>query len=215
MYSNKTGFTLVEILVASTIGTFISLIAVGTLHTVIKSSDMVEKNINAASEVRFAANIISRDLTNFYHADNFEDTEFYATTESYSDYDTAYLVFYSVNRAKARIYEPECDIYEVEYYLESADDGSLSLRRRVWPNPNYDFEPGGIVTTIAENIQYFEISYYDGEEWYSDWPEDMEAPPDLVEVSITTTPLGLGNIISETFLINLVRQVNVEQVAVQ
>ena len=77
MYPRKSGFTLVEILVASTIGTFISLIAVGTLHSVMKASDMVDKNINAASEVRFAANLISRDMTNFYHTDNFEDTEFF------------------------------------------------------------------------------------------------------------------------------------------
>lgn len=215
MYAKRTGFTLVEILVASTIGTFISLIAVGTLHTVITGSDMVERNINAAAEVRFASNIISRDLVNYYHADDFAETEFIGASETYSDYDTAYLVFYSVNRAKARVFEPECDIYEVEYYLEPSDDGTLSLRRRVWPNPNIEFEPGGIVTTIAEDIMYFEISYYDGEEWYADWPEDMEGPPDLVEVSITTTPLGLGNVISDTFLVNLVRQVNETEATVQ
>ena len=216
MCTNKTGFTLVEILVASTIGTFISLIAVGTLHTIIIGDDMMRKNINAASEVRFAANIISRDLTNYYHADNFEDTEFIGISEAYSDFDTADIIFYTVNRAKARVYEPECDIYEVEYYLEPDEDtGTLSLKRRIWPNPNYEFDPGGILTTIAENIEYFEISYYDGENWYADWPEDMEGPPDLVEVSITTRPLGLGNIISETFLVNLIRQVNVEPSTVQ
>ncbi len=206
---------MVEILVASTIGTFISLIAVGTLHSVIRASDMVKKNIDTASEVRFAANILSRDLINYYNVTDFNDTEFIGTVENYSDYETADLIFYTNNRAKARIYEPECDIYEVEYYLEADDDGTLALRRRVWPNPNYDFDPGGIVTTIAENIEYFEVSYYDGEDWYADWPEDMEGPPDLVEVSITTKPAGLGNVISQTFLVNLVKQVNVEASTVQ
>jgi type II secretion system protein J len=208
MCMKKSGFTLVEILVASTIGTFISLIAIGTLHTIITGSDMIEKNINAASEIRFAANIISRDLTNYYNTETFADTEFYAATESNRDYDTAYMVFYTINRSKARLYEPECDIYEVEYYLESEDDGSLSLRRRIWPNPNDEFEPGGILTTIAENIEYFEVSYYDGEDWYADWPEDMEGPPDLVEVSILTKPIGLGNTLTEIFCVNLKRQVN-------
>ncbi|MBN2588841.1 MAG: prepilin-type N-terminal cleavage/methylation domain-containing protein [Sedimentisphaerales bacterium] len=215
MYMKKSGFTLVEILVASTIGTFVSLIAVGTLHSVITGSDMVEKNINAASEVRFACNIFSRDLVNFYHADSFEDTEFYAITEAYTEFETAHLYFYTVNRAKARIYEPECDIYEVEYYLDMEDDESLSLKRRVWPNPNLEFEPGGILTTIAENIEYFDVSYFDGETWYTEWPEDMESPPDLVEFTIMTRPLGLGNYISETHLVNLVRQVNETEATVQ
>ena len=206
---------MVEILVASTIGTFISLIAVGTLHSIITASDMVKKNIDASTEVRFAANLLARDLANYYNIDDFNDTEFIGTDENYSDYETADLIFYTVNKAKARIYEPEGDIYEVEYYLEPDDNGTLSLRRRVWPNPNYEFDPGGILTTIAENIEYFEVSYYDGEDWYADWPEDMEGPPDLVEVSITTKPLGLGNIISQTFLVNLVKQVNVEPATVE
>jgi len=219
MYSKKSGFTLVEILVASTIGTFISLIAVSTLHTVISGSDMVDRNLNAASEVRFASNLLTRDLTNYYHADNFEDTEFYAITEAYTEFDTAHLIFYTVNRAKARIYEPECDIYEVEYYLEpdKNDEENLLLKRRVWPNPNLEFEPGGILTTIAENIEYFDVTYYNGEDatWYSEWPEDMEGPPDLVEFTISTRPLGLGNYISETILVNLVRQVNQTEATVQ
>lgn len=216
MYPKKSGFTLVEILVASTIGTFVSLIAVGTLHSIMRGSDMVEKNINAASEVRFASNLLMRDLVNFYYADaNFEDTEFLATTEASTEFETAHLYFYTVNKAKARIYEPECDIYEVEYYLDMEEDDSLSLKRRVWPNPNLEFEPGGILTTIAENIEYFDVSYFDSEEWYTEWPEDMESPPDLVEFTIITKPLGLGNYISETHLVNLVRQVNETEAAVQ
>lgn len=214
-YPKNTGFTLVEILVASTIGTFISLIAVGTLHTVITGSDMVERNINAASEIRFAANLLEHDLVNFYHTDSFEDTEFYATTESYTEFETADLMFYTVSRSKARIYEPECDIYEVEYYLEPEEDDSLSLKRRVWPNPNLEFDPGGILTTVAENIEYFDVSYYDGETWYTEWPEDMESPPDLVEFTITTRPQGLGNYISETHLVNLVKQANETEATVQ
>lgn len=217
MYPKKAGFTLVEILVASTIGTFVSMVAVGTLHTIIRSSDMAEKNINAASEIRFAANILARDLTNFYRTENFEDTEFYATLETYTEFDTSYLVFYTMNRAKARMFEPECDIYEVEYYLEPDEDNeeNLLLKRRVWPNPNFEFEPGGILTTIAENVEYFDVSYYDGETWVAEWPEDMELPPDLVEFTISTRPKGLNNYITETFLVNLVRQVNETEATVQ
>ncbi len=221
MYSKKAGFTLVEILVASTIGAFISMIAVGTLKTVINGNEMAEKNINAAAEVRFAVNIIARDLINIYRTDNFEETGFLGTVENLAEaeYSTSYLVFNTLNRAKARIYEPEGDIYEVEYYMEPDEEGTLSLMRRMWPNPNEVFEPGGILTTIAENIEFFDISYYDGEaeEWYPEWTEDMEvtALPDLVEVSVATRPMGLGNQIIETFLVNLTRSVSEEPAPVQ
>ena len=215
MNSKRTGFTLVEILVASTIGAFISMIAVGTLQTVIRSNDMTERNINAAAEVRFAANMLKKDITNMYKTDDYLDSALFGTIEVQEDYGTAYMVFYTVNRAKARLYEPECDIYEVEYYLQLNEEGTFSLMRRIWPNPNEYYEPGGILSVIAENLDTFEVSYYDGEEWWDEWTEEMEAIPDLIEVSLVTRPKGLGNEIVETFLINLVRSVNETPATVQ
>ena len=204
--TRKTGFTLVEVMVASTIGAFISLVAVGTLKAVISSNELVDQNINAAAEVRFAANLIERDLINLYRDENIENTKLIGTIEDLAEYSTSVLTFYSINRTKARAYEPEGDTYEVEYYLIQNED-LLSLMRRVWPNPNEEFEPGGILTTIAENIYLFEVSYYDGEEWYDEWLEEMESMPHMIEVNIAAKPQDLGLPIIESFTVNLTRSV--------
>ncbi|MBN2180953.1 MAG: prepilin-type N-terminal cleavage/methylation domain-containing protein [Sedimentisphaerales bacterium] len=205
MNAKREGFTLVEVMVASTIGAFISLVAVGTLKTVITSNEHLDNNINAASEARFAANLLQRDLTNIYRDENTENTKLIGSVEYLAEYSTSYLVFYTINRTKARAYEPESDLYEVEYYLMKEDDKS-ALIRRVWPNPSDEFEPGGIRTTIAENIDLFEVRYFDGEEWYNDWPEDMETLPHIIEVNIVAKPLT-GVPILETFIVNLTRTV--------
>jgi type II secretion system protein J len=206
MYIKKSGFTLVEIMVASTIGAFISLVAVGTLKAVISSNDAVDRNISASSEVRFAMNIISRDLMNIYRADNIADTELLGTLENLAEYSTSYIVFYTLNRTKARAFEPEGDLYEVEYYLVKEGDKS-KLMRRVWPNPNNQFEPAGVLTTIAEGIDAFELTYFDGEQWYSEWLEDMTTLPQIIEVDITAKQAAGGSTITESFLVNLTRSV--------
>lgn len=200
------GFTLVEVMVASTIGAFVALVAVGTLKTVMSSNDIVDSYINTAAEIRFAANIIKRDLTNIYRDENIQNTKLVGTTEELGDYDTSYLVFYTLNRTKARSYEPESDLYEVEYYLVQKE-GTSSLMRRLWPNPNDEYEPGGILTAIAENIEYFEVRYFDGEEWYTEWSEDMQTLPHLVEVNIVTKPPSRGSSLMESFIVNLTRSV--------
>ena len=208
IYTKKSGFTLLEVMVASTIGAFISLVAVGTLQTVIRSSEMADKNITAASEIRFALNTIERDLTNFYRDENIENTELIGSVEELAEYTTSYLVFYTLNRSKARILEPEGDVYEVEYYLEPDPDGeTLSLMRRIWPNPNDVADPGGILTVLAENIEIFDVRFYDGEEWYVEWLEEMETLPQLIEVTISTQPFNRGDRIIETFLVNLEKSV--------
>ena len=206
MLSKRTGFTLVEVLVASTIGVFIAMVAVGALRAIIASAEMVDSNINAAAEVRFAANMIARDLQNLYNDDDIESTKFIGTVEALEDNNyTSYLIFYTIGRTKARIDQPEGDLYEVEYYLMQEGETS-SLMRRLWPNPNKEYEelePGGILTVIAEDIATFEVQYFDGEEWFEEWPEEIQALPDLVSISIGAKQPERSNPPAESIIVNL------------
>jgi type II secretion system protein J len=208
MLSKKTGFTLVEVLVASTIGVFIAMVAVGALRAIIAGSEMVDSNINAAAEVRFAAGTIERDLQNFYNNDSIDNTKFIGTLEELgNDNYTSYLVFYTLGRTKARVDQPEGDLYEVEYYLVQEGEKSM-LMRRLWPNPTKDYEDleqRGILTVIAENIAAFQVQYFDGEEWSEEWPEDMQALPALVSVTIVAQQPERANPPSETIIVNLTR----------
>jgi type II secretion system protein J len=138
------GFTLVEILVASTIGAFVALVAVGTLRAVTASSEMVDSGIATAAEVRFASNMVARDLVNLYRDKTKANTKLIGTVVQSGQGDTSYLILYTVSRVKARAGRPEGDIYEVEYYLAQGEDKSR-LMRRFWPNPNQEAEPGGIL----------------------------------------------------------------------
>lgn len=205
MKSRKTGFTLVEILVASTIGIFIAMVAVGALRVITASAETVERNINAAAEVRFAAKMLERDLEHLYRDDNIENTKLIGTVQEMDDGTSAsYLVFYTVNRVKARRGQPEGDVYEVEYYL-TKDEENSALARRVWPNPNKEYEPGGVLAVIAENIEVFEVKYFDGEEWADEWPEEMQSLPAWIEINLGTKQSGPGTPPMETIVVNLVR----------
>ncbi len=194
-----------EVLVASTIGSFIALVAVGSLRVIIGGSEAVEDNITAAAEVRFAANMIARDLVNFYRDENYENNRLTATVEEQEDgASTSYIVFYTVGRAKARVEQPEGDIYEVEYYI-ARDEEQSALMRRLWPNPHEELEPGGILTAIAENIEVFDVQYFDGEEWMSEWPEEAQSMPQMAEITLVAKPLGRGMPPTESVLVNFVR----------
>jgi general secretion pathway protein J len=194
----------VEVLVASTIGAFVALVAVGTLRAVTASTEIVDKGVAAAAEVRFASNTISRDLVNLYRDNSKANTKLIGTVVQSGQSNISYLILYTVSRVKARIDQPEGDVYEVEYYLLQDEDKSR-LMRRFWPNPNQEDEPGGILTVIAEDIEVFEVRYYDGEEWSNEWPEDMQTLPQLIEVNIVAGQAGRGRPIMESFIVNFAR----------
>ena len=204
---------MVEVLVASTIGSFIALVAVGSLRVIIGGSEAVEDNINSAAEVRFAANMISKDLVNLYRDDEYANTRFICTVEDLDDgSSTSHIFFYTVGRTKARVGLPEGDIYEVEYFLAKSEDDSV-LMRRLWPNPHKELEPGGILSVIAENIEVFDIQLFDGEEWAGEWPEEMQTLPQLVEITMVAKPSGRGIPPIESVLVNFVRAQGGEGVA--
>jgi general secretion pathway protein J len=205
MYFKKTGFTLVEVLVASTIGAFIALVAVGALRAVTASAELVETNINVAAELRFALDTIARDLVNLYRDPNYANTRFIGLAEETEDGYLSNMIFYTVSRTKARNNQPEGDVYEVEYNLVREEDKSV-LMRRYWPYPDKnETEMHGILTVLAEDIRIFQVRYYDGEDWTYEWPEEMEVLPQLVEVSLAANQPGRTRPIVESFMMNFTR----------
>ena len=88
---------MVEVLVASTIGSFIALVAVGSLRVIIGGSEAVDESINSAAEIRFAANIIAKDLTNLYRDEQYTNTRFIGTVEELGEEsNTSYIIFYTI-----------------------------------------------------------------------------------------------------------------------
>ncbi len=206
MCSKESGFTLVEILVASTIGVFIALVAVGTLRAVSVGAEMVGSNIDTAAEVRFAAERSAADLTNIYRDRDSKNTRLVGMRQRSEQGDISILTLYTIGRVKARSSQPEGDVYEVEYYLSKKEDKS-ALMRRLWPNPDEDAQPGGILTKIAEDIDIFEVRYFDGQEWLLEWSEQIKFLPQLAEVTIAAGRASQTDMVMESFIVNFGRSV--------
>jgi len=204
MFTGRPGFTLVEILLASTIGAFVALVAVGALKAVSVSTEMLDSNIDTAAEVRYASKIIATDLVNLYRDSDLINTKFVGAVDVADETMVSSLTVYTVSRTKARADQPEADVYEVEYFLLTEEDRSL-LMRRVWPNPDKDVEPGGILYVVAENIDVFQVRYFDEEEWQNEWPEELESVPELAEVTIASSRGEQKGMIIESFIVNFVR----------
>jgi len=195
--SSHKGFTLAEVLVASTISAFIALVAVGALKTVTDSAQVINRIGETTSEVGFAARMISHDLANLYRDPDPRSMRLIGASQGSESAETVFLRFYTVGRAPARTGQPEGDVYEVEYFLNEvpaskdtagskADQMVSMLFRRWWPNPDRDRDPGGVLVPIARNIDVFQMRFYDGEQWVTEWPEELESIPKLIEVTLVT-----------------------------
>jgi len=200
--SNRDGFTLAELMVAAVMGAFVALSVVSIMRVVSSGREKIEQGISISDQMRFAADMIRTDLANLYRDRDNQHVMLVGTTEESEFGPAAVLTIYTVNTVKARFDQPEGDVYEVEYKLLRKQEKSVLLRR-LWPNPDKDSEPGGVLTEIANNIVVFDIKYFDGDEWLDEWPEESEALPELIEVNITAELPGQKNVLSKTFMVNL------------
>ncbi len=207
------GFTLAEVLVASTISAFITLVAVGALRAVSASAQVVDKASETSAELRFAARMLARDLTNLYRDKNRRDMRLVGASQTPDNTgEPAFLRFYAVRRTKARARQPEGDVYEVEYILRpdiemdlNEEETNSTLFRRLWPNPDRDRAPGGVLTPVAQGIDGFFLRFFDGKQWTNNWPEEMQSIPALIEVTLATLPQGRGEPAVETFVVSFAR----------
>jgi type II secretion system protein J len=208
------GFTLAEVLVASTISGFIAIVAVGAMNAVSHTAQTVNRVSEVNAEVRFAARMLAHDLANFYRDPNPDNVKLIGASQGSETTGPPFLTFYMVGRAKARADQPEGDVYEVEYFLGSREEqqGTASesneptvLFRRVWPNPDKERVPRGVLTPIADNIAIFYIRFSDGQEWTGQWTEEMRSLPKLIEVTLGTATPEKGDPVTETFTITFPR----------
>lgn len=210
------GFTLVEVLLASTITVLITLVAVSALKAVSDTSQIIENTTQTSSGVRFAARMLSHDLANLYRDADPQNMLLIGVSQGADSVDPPSLRFYTVGRMKARPDQPEGDVYEVEYILgeSKATAGKLgtdsesvrrTLYRRWWPNPDRKRQPGGILCAIAENIDVFQMRFFDGKQWVTQWTEEMRELPQFIEVTLAVMPEGRGEATAQSFVVSFPR----------
>jgi prepilin-type N-terminal cleavage/methylation domain-containing protein len=182
----QSGFTLVEVLAASVITAFIALVAVGGLVSVTAARGQIDEVTIVNDELRFVADSLRRDLSGFYRDGN--SMLFEGMMQETDSGLFPRMRFRAICNGKARPDHPEGDLYEVEYFLADDDQGNLWIARRQCPIVGNEETPeetaGGVMTRLAEQLSFFQLRYFDGEQWLQDWPMELEEVPMLIEISL-------------------------------
>lgn len=175
-----------EVLAATSIGAFVALVAVGALRSTSSGASTVQARSDKAADLRFAARRVAMDLGNIARDTDPNYFRFITGLEGSGAADQSFLTFWMVGHEKAREGQPEGDLYEVEYYVAQRDDKTVLLRR-LWPHPDPNTDPGGVLTVISDQVALMRVACFDGQDWVSEWLEIAEELPHLIEVTLVST----------------------------
>jgi type II secretion system protein J len=170
------GFTLLEVLLAAVLTAFVALVAVAGLRSVTMTRTTVDQASEAADSLRYAAQILERDLASVVRSQNiiFEGI---AAEPDLGMPPSLRMRVYQTDPVRPNA--PESDLCEVEYSLLQSEDKTLFVRRicpLVGVEVDREETSGGILTVLSESIIDFQAQYYDGTQWLDSWLTETELP---------------------------------------
>jgi len=183
------GFTLVEIMVATAILAMIGTIIYGAMTASVRGRQTAYRLQERYQTARIAMSKMLRDLESAYiskhrNLDKYPETLFRGRSDRI---DFTYLGHQRVAEGV-----PESDQGAVSYYLESDPDsprGAKALYRREKTPLDDRPEKGGVVQKLAENVKDIDFEYWDpkDQDWEKEWKAELS---DLEPVEVPDAVAG-------------------------
>ena len=166
-------FTLIEILLASLAGAIILVAVYGVFQRAVKTRDYATERIHQARARERAAKVLRNDLRNAYLSGGVLASAMEGGAQAQESHFPGYLRF-TTTTGKNRPEEAYGDVQQVEYYLSdsvaAADNSTGTLVRALTRDLLATDSPEADEEQILPNVQSFEVTFYDGQNWQESWP---------------------------------------------
>lgn len=187
----RSGFTLMEVLIAIAILGIVMAIVYGSFVQTKRVIGMTEVAVDELRGVRTAFKRITLDLSMAFIVQNSENTIFIGTDDYYGGYSNDSVDFTSFANRMRNKDARESDQMEAGYYIERSYDGDSVLmkreKRRIDSNPTY----GGKIYEISEEVLGLNFRYLEQGAWLDSWDSRVSKRlPEAVEITITIKDLN-------------------------
>ena len=179
------GFTLVELLVAATlIGIVLGSGAVLTFQ-VGEARQRGQRMATHHAEADAALRALTDTLPALDRSYDEDDLVFIGEDLEENGQPADRLRLRITSNRTVRPDQPESDVHEIEFYLETPSTQELPvLVRRTDPTRNEPPDDGGVIEVVARDIVSFNVEYLDQGEWVPDWPEFLNRYPTALRLAV-------------------------------
>lgn len=186
MNLNEKGFTLIEILVASSMVGIVVFIIYFTFANTSKSIENSRLRIDSSQESRVILNKMQKEISSAFFSSQNVLIRFKGDDGKLNSIDNDQLNFVStLNPFKSK--SNESDLMEIGYYIKYGENtNSGNLIRRYCGMVDDNIETGGYEQILGQNLRGMNFRYYEGTEWVDSWDTNSKGIlPKLVEITIT------------------------------
>lgn len=180
----RSGFTLIELMLALTISTVILGAAGVALVTMIDSHERGSRAASIMKEARSIADLLERHLRSAMPPDSADYVVFEGEDLSDDETDGHRLTLLSAAPGRFPRSAPLRDASEVTFELDPQEADGLTMRIDATPDDLPD--RGGYLMSLGDSVRSLSVTYYDGKDWIPDWTRQYL--PMAVQFTITLEP---------------------------
>lgn len=190
--SHRRCFTLVELIVAGVLTTFILGTISVSLTNLARAKLSSRQRLEAYLRADTALNMIRRDVVSIIRSDDLFWTRFLLldkvvdTPAGRMDRDEILIFNNRLKPVRRTEYNGEGMEYETQYRIQE-DELAPNLWCRRDPLPDEYPLGGGVATPVTDGMLGLKIEAYDGYQWFDQWDSDLEGLPLAVRITVTTS----------------------------
>jgi len=193
------GFTLLEVLVAVALASIVIIAIYSSFFSVLRGQSDIDRSLERTREVSRFLETFSREVqSSFFNADS-AWTGFAGDEEDKNGKPVSRIAMTAFTYPAFNPDRPAGDLIAIRYYVE-AKEGKLVLYKETWNPYAYaktdilnteDAKTGALKAEVIEDIDGFEILYYNGSDWAKAWDAKLDkAIPGAVKVSLSVNDRG-------------------------
>lgn len=180
------GFTLLELLIATTIAATLGLALYGSIGTAFRARKVIDRQITAMRETSIILDLIERDFQSLLRPNGTLSGPFLGYAMGTGGAEADSVQFYAIDRDASREEPLSEGIKQIQLVLQNDNGGNL-LIRKVQRNLLSTSAQTTVDETLSKKVTAFSVKYYDGSSWYEEWDSTMHdnTLPIAVQISIT------------------------------
>lgn len=183
------GFTLLEVLVAVALASIVIIALYGSFFSVLRGRSDIDTSLERTREVSRFLETFSKEIQSSFFKDGNPWTGFAGTEEGKNGRSMSRLSITAFTYPAFKTGRPAGDLLSIRYYVEDKE-GKLVLYKETW-NPYADEKTGVLKAEVIEDIEGFEILYYNGKDWAKAWDAKLDkAVPDAVRATLSVKDKG-------------------------
>lgn len=172
-YKNN-GFTLIEVLVAISLLAILLLALYLTFFSVLQACTRIDSELKGLREVSRFLDIFSREVHSAFYTEANAKTILKGEQLENSSKSLSSLTMTSFTYPMLKEDQVSSDLRTIKYYIETNQDGSLTLCKEIWNPYLEESRKNEIKVEVIDDVVHFEVSYYNGRDWSKLWDSSLE-----------------------------------------